>query len=83
MSGRTTHYTAELRKAKTEGAVIVCAVAPYRGKVVHYIPRGQGDPRPWVLATGDYRYNGRECMAVDAAGRSWTPAETFQIGGTR
>lgn len=71
MSGRTTNYTAELRKAKTEGAVIVCAVAPYAGQVVHYIPRNPGDPAPWVLASGDYRYNGRECKAIANGGSPW------------
>jgi len=74
MTGRSTGYTAELRKAKDEGAKIVCAMQPYEGREVDYVPRRAGDPQPWLLRVGPgdfYRYNGRECRAEGPSGGPW------------
>ena len=74
MTGRSTAYTAELRKALAEGARIVVSVQPYRGREVDYMPRRPGDPQPWLLRVGPgdfYRYNGRECHAQAPDGTPW------------
>jgi hypothetical protein len=61
------NYTRELRRAKEQGAKIVCSVAPFHGVEVEYMPRQKGDPQPWRISghrTGGLRYSGRECQAV-------------------
>ncbi|MBB4786023.1 hypothetical protein [Streptomyces rapamycinicus] len=51
---------ARLLKAQS---VIVCSLAPYKGRPVQYRPRHRHDAQPWVL--GAFRYSGRECHAVN------------------
>lgn len=83
MSGRSTNYTAELRKFKAEGAKIVCQVKPYEDQEVVYVPRNPGDPKPWrLMADPDgYRYSGRECTAVTPnGGGPWALARVLKIG---
>jgi hypothetical protein len=82
MSGRSTNYTADLRRYKREGARIVCKVAPYADQEVVYTPRKQGDPSPWVLRSepNGFRYNGRECSAVTPhGGGPWVVARLLRL----
>lgn len=57
------NYTRELKNAAVRGAVVECAMAPYEGWTVLYVPRSVNDPQPWTLyaPNGDCRYSGREC----------------------
>jgi hypothetical protein len=84
MSGR--NYTADLRRAQREGALVVGAAQPREGWGMDYRPRRKGDPLPWVAIadpTGP-RYNGRECKAVTSSGGGpWAVARLVRLGGAR
>lgn len=79
-------YSQELHKARKEGAVIVCSMAPYASRPVIYEPRRKSDPKPWVLADDvdghsrrGYRYSGRECHAEGPNGGPWAVASLLTI----
>lgn len=79
------NYTRELRRAKEQGAKIVCSMAPFEGVEVQYAPRTKGDPQPWrPEQTGrmpdvEYRYSGRECHAVGPNGGPWALAQLLTL----
>lgn len=52
-------WTARLKKAMDEGALIVCSMQPHQGWPVGYSPRSARDPQPWTC--NGVRYSGREC----------------------
>jgi hypothetical protein len=59
------NFTRELRKAHRRGVnKVVCSLAPWDGREVAYMPRGEHDPLPWVFLHDqpqEVRFNGREC----------------------
>lgn len=79
------NYTRELRREKSQGAKIVCSVAPFDGEPVDYQPRQKGDSKPWKLADRQgqpyegFRYSGRECHAVGPNGGPWALARALII----
>ena len=75
------NYTRELRRAKDQGAKIVCSVAPYEGMGVEYLPRQKGDPQPWYVPGRAHgiRYSGRECRAVGPNGGPWVLAQLLTL----
>jgi hypothetical protein len=59
----TRSATDRLLRAEENGAIIVCACAPYENWEMTYAPRHERDPQPWVIA-GAFRYSGSECKAM-------------------
>jgi hypothetical protein len=65
--------TAELRKARHEGA----AITTKSGTPVIYAPRRKGDRKPWLYREGAnwYRYTAADCKAVTPnGGGPWSVA---------
>lgn len=67
------NHTQKLRRAKDDGAKIVCSVGVHSGCEVAYRPRWTTDKKPWLLTYAEsngmqdkayYRYTGLECRPV-------------------